>query len=176
MNNKPGSWLIRKFLIVFVISLLAGCSGSIKVFGPTIDELNDMHSSEAQAYIAGKTVMTYGGHGTQIEYMDTDGLAYLWYPGNRRTIPSRWNLRDLRNARLHAICFKYPTTSYNPLLGTNGGTWECDTINAWAKKIREVREGDIFNLSSGKVPWPLSRDSTTFDDLLKMRDGKSPAH
>ena len=172
MTFRYTSRLLRNLLILSAISLLAGCSGGLKTFGPTIDELNEMTPYEVEAHIEGKTgrtIMTYGwAHGTQIEYVATDGRAYLWYPGNSRAVPSLWEVqhRGLFTSSFHRICGKYPTRSYNPVTREYGGYWQCDSINAWAKRIPETREGDIFNLSSGKVPWVLSKDKTTFDELL----------
>jgi hypothetical protein len=67
----------------------------------------------------------------------------------------------------YAICFKYPTRTYNPLTKQLGGKWDCARMGFWAKDITEVRSGDIFELTQGKLPHVLSRNQTTFDALLK---------
>lgn len=168
--------LFRHFFTVFAFFLLAGYafsssatdSGSIKVFGPTVNELNKLRPAEAKKHVSGKTVMTYGEqHGTQIEYFGTDGMAYLWYPRNWSVVPSRWKMKSGYKSLFHHVCSKYPTVSYNPLLDTDGGKWSCTNLNWWALRITEVRKGDIFNLSSGRVPWRLAKVRATFDALLE---------
>ncbi|MBL4556436.1 MAG: hypothetical protein JKP98_02155 [Rhodobacteraceae bacterium] len=40
------------------------------------------------AFYGGATYKSYSrAHGTQIEYLASNGRAYLWYPGNTRVVP-----------------------------------------------------------------------------------------
>ncbi len=183
---------LRRAFTTLTVFFLVGCSvvtDTYDTFGPTIDEIHKMSPEDAAVHIAGKTVMTFGepssqcnssyvngfviqnchksgpGHGTQIEYIDTDGRAYLWYPGNSHPVPSLWKLQ--KKGERYQICGMFPTRSYNPVRKTYGGQWECQRLGDWVVRIREIRAGDIFNLSSGQVPWKLSKDRTTFDELLK---------
>lgn len=170
--------------------MLSGCTAysDVATLGPTIAALNEMPAETASSYIANQTVMTfdppkpvclpYGfgttiyyncytqpGHGTQIEYFHPDGIAVLWYPGNRRPVPSRWKLE--KSTSSHRICFQYPSRSKNALTGDAGGKWECIGLGFWAKDIVEKRPGDIFSLLSGSIPSRLGKEATTFDALLK---------
>ena len=179
-------------MLLSLVVTLSACSfyANVDSLGPTIAEINKMPITEASALIADQTIMTFQGpqttcpsgyfmgttyipncytqpgHGTQIEYFSPKGIAFLWYPGNSRSVPSIWKLET--GSSSHRICFQYPSSSRNAITGTNGGAWECVALGYWAKDIVEKRTGDIFSLSTGRLPSQLSRQSTTFDALLKV--------
>lgn len=169
---------------------LSGCTTGIfdgnKSLGPSVAEINAMPPSQATAVLAGSTVMTFDpgltyctslgrnpichftpGHGTQVEYFDPSGLAFLWYPGNSRAVPSRWNLQRRSGSERYNICFRYPSNSYNPITNTRGGQLECRDLVEFARSVTETHEGDPFNLKSGRLPHKLSAASTTFEELKK---------
>lgn len=179
-------------LILSAVATLGGCANYSKIdtLGPTVEEISKLPVSDAAQFIADKSIMTYQGeqrvcssyyvigttyvpncysqpgHGTQIEYFGSDGRAFLWYPGNSRIVPALWELRP--GTLSHSICFKYSKRSYNPLTKQDGSRWNCISLGHWAKDIVEKRSGDIFKLSTGRVPHPLPRYQTTFDTLLKQ--------
>ncbi len=64
------------------------------------------------------------------------------------------------------ICFRYGTNTYNPETGLRGGSWECQPLSHYRKYIVGKVQGDPFGLSTrGIVPFVLSRNRTTFDEL-----------
>lgn len=154
--------------------------------GLDVGDIHRLSPEEARTYIANRTVMTYDpgstycysvgrypicntvpGHGTQIEYFGPDGRAYLWYPGNSRPVPSRWSLIRRQSSDRYSICFRYPSNSRNPLTGTSGSSPQCRDLSTWVSGITEVRDNDLFDLSTGTLPYPLKKSRTTFDKLLE---------
>lgn len=112
--------------------------------------------------LGGYTYMWRGpGHGTQVEYMSADGETFLWYPGNSVILPGHWKREG------SDICFSYGPNTYNPVTGTKGGAWECETYRGFVGNIAERMEGDILGLAGrSKVPFKLSPDNTTLERLL----------
>jgi hypothetical protein len=150
-----------RFRVLTAIVLLGALSGCVSQYydidtlGAPIREIHKMPVEKARTFFSNKTIMTYDGehrvcyggmfigqyyipdcrtvpgHGTQVEYYAPNGLAFLWYPGNHRPVPSRWKLEHKKNiygTYLYAICFLYPSRSYNPLTHESGGDWECDEL------------------------------------------------
>ena len=65
--------------------------------------------------IAGYTQMINDGqHGTQIEYLDDGGKAFLWYPGNSNVLEGQWKREG------QDICFAYGETLSIQSPGTRG--------------------------------------------------------
>lgn len=123
---------------------------------------------------AGKTRMTYSsGHGTQVEYVAPDGRSFLWYPGNRTVLPGRWKLDiDADDPDDISLCQLYPSSSYNPVTHTYGGSWECEDARRSLSRTKETLNGDPFGLARRrKPPFVLSREQTSFAELLR-RAGK----
>ncbi|MGJ0452254.1 MAG: hypothetical protein ACR65T_03340 [Methylocystis sp.] len=117
--------------------------------------------STLRAQFAGLTRMTYdAGHGTQIEYNAPNGRSYLWYPGNSVILPAYWRMQG------NEICYLYPGASYNPVMQTRGGDWECQSAAHSLSQTKERMRGDPFGLSRTKrPPFVLSSDQTTFQEL-----------
>jgi len=94
---------------------------------PALREINRVAALPADQFknhIAGKTALSYmPGHGNQVEYLDAEGGAHLWYPGNQRVLHGRWDVQSTNGAS--RICFKYGDDTYNPETGTRGGDWKC---------------------------------------------------
>jgi hypothetical protein len=151
---------IYAFLILSV-TVLVGCDEVVQpkeppsspYFAFSIDPVV-MHKQ-----LAGRTGKFDGpGHGTQIEYFDPDGTAYLWYPGNRSGVPSEWKtLPRSGNKKYARICFRYPSKSYNPLTKNYGGRWECRSSQTFAVTMTSLFEGDEFDLKSGRIPKSMPR-------------------
>lgn len=184
--------------IIVVALLISGCArlhdGNTNL-GKSVAEINQLPIGQAREHIANHTLMTYDpsttlctptgfgkysfvtctpmpGHGTQIEFFASDGRAFLWYPGNKRAVPSLWRLS--RTDERYKICFRYPSRSYNPLTRQHGGRWDCRDLAPYASKVSEVRRGDIFGLSNRRLPFVLNKQQTTFDSLLsKMKTAGS---
>ncbi len=90
-------------------------------------------------------------HGFQVNYLHEDGTAWLWYPGNRTGVPELWKTEG------DNICFKHPSRSYNPVTKQSGGKWQCQKqIISLNLNVAEL-DGDVFNLRTGRVPYPLPK-------------------
>ena len=113
------------------------------------------NAQSLNAFIPNTTALGWDEfHGTQIEYLGAAGVTYLWYPGNTLALRGQWRVEDIKGGGT-AICFRYGPNSYNPVTGSYGDQWECSP--AWPSVFlkRAVVQGDIFRLSSGKVPFVL---------------------
>ena len=112
--------------------------------------------------IGNHTYMMYGPqHGTQVEFLSSEGEAFLWYPGNRVILAGRWK-RERSN-----VCFAYDGNTYNPVTGHIGGTFECMPFALYQSGIRERIAGDILNLERRvDAPFRLSKSQTTLEALL----------
>ena len=101
------------------------------------------------------------GHGIQVEYFSPDGEVFLWYPGNDAAVYGQY--RVYGNApegqlpdspyRVDGLKFKYQSNSYNPVTNQGGGQWERRDREFSAKDVISYAKGDIFDLSSGTVPY-----------------------
>lgn len=120
----------------------------------------------------GYTYVTFDrGHGIQIEYFSPNSKAYLWYPGNSRAVPSLyrymgWNYdKDAATpSNISTVQFLYPGASYNPVTKEYGGQWE-DSPRNQRERLVASKPGDVFNLSSGRVPY--RRDKCDLPDKIK---------
>lgn len=121
--------------------------------------------AQLKAQVSGRTHRTYSSqHGTQVEYLAPNGVSYLWYPGNTRAVVGRWTVEPYdKNPKVGVICFAYQN-SYNPVTRTSGGR-HCITAGNFKNTHRESRSGDVFNLSSGRVPYTLSKRDLSFEQL-----------
>ncbi len=120
--------------------------------------------------------------GYQIEYYSADGHAYLWYPGNRTTNVGTYVVRKSLEPIFMVsmgppgavVCFDYGPTSYNPSTGQTGGE-ECTPAYGFLAKIRGKRQGDVFGLTSGNLPFVMDKDKfPTWPDGTPLLDAKAP--
>ena len=153
---------------------LAGC------FGPDPwamhPDPSTPHTVEAaRALFADRTRITYSSfHGTQIEYHRADGKAFLWYQGNSVVVPSNWKVSEY-GLSSHAICWQYPSRSYNPVTGETGGHWECQPASTYNGGLEQLIAGDPFRLSSGRIPFRLPKGKLSAQELYS-RMGQNPAN
>lgn len=113
-------------------------------------------------------------HGTQIEYFDPSGRAYLWYPGNRVSVPSEWKIEPGSTASSSAtICFRYSSRSYNPVTRQFGGQWECRSSRIFGQSMTALIDGDEFDLSSGRIPRTMPRGETLSVSQVESLIGRS---
>jgi len=104
-------------------------------------------------FFSGKTFVFYErSHGIQVEHFSGSGRVYLWYPGNRGVVKGRW-----RTKKGSQICFQYGQNTYNPVTRKRGGRWQCRPEGRLKSTMKYGCNGDIFNLSSGKIPFVLRR-------------------
>lgn len=109
--------------------------------------------------------------GTQIEYFSSEGEVALWYPGNKNAVTGKfyfedgqekfYNLETSKEVFLKVlnICFSYQENSRNPLTGAEGSEPQCRNAYEFLIDIKGKREGDVFNLSSGKLPLTFQKNS-----------------
>lgn len=119
--------------------------------------------------------------GYQIEYYSPDGHAYLWYPGNDKPVVGTYDLRQsmeplniFGDKAGVVICFNYGPESYNPSTGKVGGE-ECQSAYAFIAAIRGKRQGDVFKLMSGALPFVMTKDKyPVWPDGKPLMDEKAP--
>ena len=111
-----------------------------------------------------------GGHGTQVEYVGSNGRTFLWYPGNKVVLPGRWKLQG------KTVCFLYGPNTYNPVTGVVGAQWECEPIAGYIGVQTERAAGDVFGLAQRtEVPFILQRARTTIAALASEAGMPQPA-
>ena len=117
-------------------------------------------SPEIPNYLKGHTVMHYDSfHKTQLTYYTENGREWLWYPGNKVALMGHIQVSAKR------ICFSYPNSSINPATGVAGPDWECQPLSSFKADIVDSVAGDIFNLSSGRIPFVMHKRRYSFDEL-----------
>lgn len=151
-------------IAIFLI-FLAGCSAQ-----PNTDSGLGEVSARANTFKNyPQSNMTYlsfsNGHGFQVNFIGENGKAWLWYPGNRASLPEEWKRQKV--GTVDAICWRHPTNSHNPVTGQDGGGFSCAPLDLQQKTIVSVIDGDPFNLKSGAIPYVLDRcrapDAFEFD-------------
>lgn len=117
---------------------------------PGLPGLLPTEEASAAQWFTGRTVLYYNAaHGNQIEYYDPSGWLFLWYPNNRGAVPGGWYIEG---AYLYA---QYGNNVYNPVTRTWGGNWEPSTLLSMLRDVVDSVQGDVFGLSTGRVPFPL---------------------
>ena len=124
----------------------------------------------AEPAIIGKTNMTSDpGHGTQVEYLQAGGGAFLWYPGNKVVLPGHWKMVAGTSAQPAQICFRYGPNTYNPVTHVYGDVWECERVAVYAAVLAEQAKGDVFGLAHrSTVPFVLQRGQSTLEQLAQQ--------
>lgn len=152
---------------------------------------NPVSIEQARAYFSGNTTRSYStAHGTQVSYEAPDGSVHLWYPGNTMALKGEWRVvakssampeimmpsgsRALSELDSQAyICYRYGANTYNPVTQVRGRVWQCqDATITIRTQIREKTAGDIFNLSSGQIPFVMEKENLSFS-VLKKRAARS---
>jgi len=139
--------------------------------GKTLTLNQDEFLTYMQNKQSNKTIREIQGrHGWLAEYSTQDGRVYMWYPGNKKVMPGFWKVEKVLvkiNAKeFHSvhICFQYPT-GYNYVENKPGKNWDCWPASrslAFPEKRRDTngraeKEGDVFNLQSGNIPFVLKK-------------------
>lgn len=141
-------------------SLLAACepsgSGSSTSVSAAIAEVKSRPIEFPSYPQANQTYLSFSSaHGFQVNYLGTNGRAWLWYPGNSRGVPEEYRLQQVRG--IAAICWRHPGASYNPVTKQVGGEFACQSLDLSRRTIIARLAGDPFNLATGKVPYRLDR-------------------
>ncbi len=111
------------------------------------------HSDEGGPFAHHTFLFSHPDYVIQIEYLDGEGGAYLWYPGESAVILGSWRVSDEEE-----ICFVYDAAPSAALDGPPAGEWACQPLEEHWPEIREKRAGDPFDLQSGAVPFVLRFD------------------
>jgi hypothetical protein len=152
-----------------IAGLLSACLSS-----PTLDALRTdapavQSAAAARTAFSDRTILTYGGgHGTQVEYHAPSGEAFLWCPGNSRSVPADWEVRLVDQRAGPQICYRYPTASFNPVTRERGGDFECYSFPFYELNMVEVLAGDPFRLATGRIPFRLDRGRFSASDLQAL--------
>ncbi len=103
-------------------------------------------------------------NGVQIEYLDGAGGAYLWYPGVAETIVGTWRVSG------GEICFVYPGYGLDDPTLPRFDEEICMTLDYFFTSTLSKREGDVFDLRSGRPPF-IMRRSDYFADFEAVTAG-----
>ncbi len=163
----------------FVLSLFlfAGCAsihdGSTSL-GPEVRTIHAMSEAEAWTHIAGRTVRIHdpapqncipifvgkyttfscyssGSATSRIIYFSPGGLTFTWHSGNVHIASGLWELA--RKKDRYRLCFWRSDdreTAQEAEKDKKGQpAWRCSDLSAFASRVREVGEGDLFQLTVG---------------------------
>ncbi|MBV9078895.1 MAG: hypothetical protein JO048_15645 [Methylobacteriaceae bacterium] len=134
--------------------------------------------------VGGKTYLSFSPqHGTQVEYLSSDGRAYLWYPGNQQVLAGQWRAEPdpfapkflespIGSGNIYEapprfrLCYRYGPATYNPVTGSSGDKWECQGL---FQGLGEARPGDFFGLVRARAaPLVLSKQRYSFEELRAL--------
>lgn len=155
MGGQRGGWSALPLMIGLGLGLLA-CAPTVPPPAAPPPALNvDARPVTVEGYPRpGRTYLSFDrGHGFQVNFLDADGRAWLWYPGNRAGVPERWRVDPARDA----ICWTHPNNTYNPVTKTSGGQEVCQALDLSRSTLVAALLGDPFDLATGKVPYRLDR-------------------
>ncbi|AUQ73999.1 hypothetical protein PhaeoP71_01122 [Phaeobacter piscinae] len=146
--------LVLRRSVGLIALCVAACSGhEVTKLNPSVDRI----SEEGLTYpSSGVTYLHWDkGHGYQVSYY-SEKHVWLWYPGNRAALRGDW-VQELVAGEYY-LCFTYPHSSYNPVTGVVGGQKECQLQTVLGGALEGALAGDVYNLSSGMVPYVLRKD------------------
>jgi hypothetical protein len=125
-------------------------------------------TAHAESPYSNLTVLTYDPqHGTQVEYFDkSSAWTFLWYPGNGR-VETGQVLTATGPKMRPQLCFRYGPQIYEPLMPDSGG-WQCISRYEHEQSIRDTAKGDVFNLSSGRIPYVLPPEAANIRALRRL--------
>lgn len=173
---------LRVLTFLLSMSAISGCASlddHKEIFGIPMGALHELNVDEAGKYFSGKTLISkpYLGYGSVV-YFGTDSKVYLWEIDQSVIFVRTWNLEKDENRTNLCTIENYLITSgghliYNENIYRNeysvnlfgrkkGRYWffrkreECKDLNKIFSAVRDVVDGDVFALSSGKLPFILS--------------------
>lgn len=105
---------------------------------------------------ANRTYLSFSrAHGFQVNFIGSNGRAWLWYPGNPKAIPETYKFETVNG--IEALCWRHPENSFNPVTQTTGGDFKCEPLDFARRTIIAELAGDRFDLAEGAVPYRLER-------------------
>lgn len=117
----------------------------ILLFKPKFDKMTDLEIESALIKnLSDRTsILLENGHGVTVEYTTSDGAAYLWYPGNARSVRGGWKISN--NQSPPSICFDYPG-AYNPVTRSAAQNCQNPLVMLSGAEVISSRSGDVFGL------------------------------
>lgn len=151
--------IARIFLIVSAVLPLAACdvptSAPRASASAAIAEVQSRSVTVSGYPTSGTTYLNFDlAHGFQVTYLE-NGQSWLWYPGNAAALGGRYEQRVVGGQ--NAMCWQYGGNTQNPVTGTSGGAFQCQSMIMSQKGNVAKLTGDVFNLKSGSVPYRLQR-------------------
>jgi len=141
---------MHKFIIMFALVALGACGVTPSARDAAVTEVAARDLVFPSYPQAGNTYLSFSqAHGFQVNYLDADGRAWLWYPGNRVGLPERWRVDLARDA----VCWRHPSQSYNPVTKRYGGQEQCMALALARRTIVSTLPGDPYDLRSGNIPY-----------------------
>ena len=100
-------------------------------------------------------------HGFQVTYYENEDRSWLWYGGNSVALAAAWKKVEATNSSSQhfdkKLCYKYGPNTVNRATNQQGGDFKCTlSINLLNLTVGSLK-GDIFKLSSGRVPYKRER-------------------
>jgi hypothetical protein len=123
---------------------------------------------EVTALVRNKTMLFTGnGLSSRVEYLAADGRAYLWLINTNASAPTSWTLDANKT-----ICVSYPD---HPSNLKRLGKPQCSSIATWDQDVIGRADGDVFGLSSGKVPKVMASFPMQLEKLRQELGAGAPA-
>ena len=139
---------------LFVVLTLSACSQDTLGVDNDIEEVASRNVVFSEYPQGGETYLSFSQtHGFQVNYLQNNGRAWLWYPGNQMGVPERWRVDIRRNA----LCWTHPKNTRNPVIQSSGSSEVCESLSFARRTIIASLNGDPFRLSTGKIPHTLNR-------------------
>jgi hypothetical protein len=111
-----------------------------------------------EAWITDRTEEIYQeGYGVYVEYTAPDHRFFQWFPSNPEVIVGVWQISD--DFERPEVCYQYLDAS-NPVTGEFEPN-ECISTYRILGSVGtlQTRQGDTFNLMSGKIPYVKSKNT-----------------
>lgn len=141
---------LRFILVLIGLSVVFGCEASVDL----AQQPDSVPPSRDRMYPAPDTTYLHWdrGHGYQVTFLGKDDV-WLWYPGNTIALKGAWVREEV--AGRGYVCFTYPRGSFNPVTSVLSGNKQCQPQELLQTLVVNAVQGDVFDLSSGSVPYRL---------------------
>lgn len=102
------------------------------------------------------------GHGYQVTYYETPTRSWLWYGGNRISLPAKWEVetretgddgKPLGAAFRRRLCYTYPSGTIDAVSERSMGERKCDLLTNRLNFTVASIDGDPFSLADGTAPF-----------------------
>jgi hypothetical protein len=129
-------------------------------------------SSEVSTGLLGRTLVSYDARfGLQVEYFGKNGKTYFWYNGFKGLVTGSWKVDTIKSKKgepLTTVCFKYKRNPVNPSINKTDKKFDCQLWFLNALKVVDIKTGDVFNLTSGNIPFVLPSKKLNIRRIKKL--------